>query len=66
MKSIKTDILNKNFSRKCKITWMYKKLGFGMSLKNKRSLFIKRDSVFGRRELMKQTINNENEEEFFM
>ena len=66
MKSIKTDILNKNFSRKCKITWMYKKLGFDMSLKNKRSLFIKRDSVFGRRELMKQTINNENEEEFFM
>ena len=66
MKSIKTDILNKNFSKKSKITWMYNKLGFGMSLKNKRSLFIKRDSVFGRRELMKQTINNENEEEFFM
>jgi len=66
MKSIKTDILNKSFSKKCKITWMYNKLDVGLSLKNKRNLFIKRDSVFGRRELMKQTINNENEEEFVM
>ena len=66
MKSIKTDILNKHFSKKSKITWKYNKVNSSLSLKNKRSLYIRRDSVFGRREIMKQTINNEFEEEYIM
>jgi hypothetical protein len=66
MKSIKTDILNKMFSKKCKITWMFNKnINLNQS-KNKRSLFLRRDSVFSNQEEVKNPFNNENEEEFIM
>ena len=66
MKSIKTDILNKNFSKKCKITWMFNKIIPSNQSKNKRSLFLRRDSVFSNQEEVKNPFNNENEEEFIM
>ena len=66
MKSIKTDILNKNFSKKCKITWMFNTIIPSNQSKNKRSLFLRRDSVFSNQEEVKNPFNNENEEEFIM
>ena len=66
MKSIKTDILNKNFSKKCKITWIFNKIIPSNQSKNKRSLFLRRDSVFSNPDELKSPFNNENEEEFIM
>ena len=66
MKSIKIDILNKNFSKKSKITWMFNKVIPSNQSKNKRSFFIRKDSVFSNKEEVKNPFINENEEEFIM
>ena len=66
MKSIKKDILNKNFSKKCKITWIFNKNIALNQSKNKKSLFLRRDSVFSNQEEVANDFNNENEEEFIM